>query len=168
MPISSNTDKVFDKQLKKLSRKLDKLDFETYFRKMPKLVRQRTLDGLGVNKSGEEYDLPGFKNKSYIERRKKLKSDGEMSSKTSPAKSNLTLTGQLLSAIIAQRVDKLSQRLALLDDRNDGKSNYDIEEGQRKKRGRRFLALSKKEISFLDKLIVEGLNKIIKRIFEKG
>lgn len=67
--------------------------------KAAELVKTRTRKGFGVaNEGGPQKRLKPLSPK-YIEKRKKLAARGQLSPETSPARSNLTKTGDMLNDI---------------------------------------------------------------------
>ncbi len=140
-----------------------------------KIVRRRTLLGFGV----EENEGPRKRLKklsaSYKEQRRRLGkprkvSTGEkfrsklrLSPKTTPAKSNLTLTGQLLDSIRARVTGPGKGFLTPTGQRNDGFSNEEIaafvEEA-----GRDFMNLSNNEIKQLSDFAQDILQVDIEKL----
>lgn len=111
-------------------------------------IVKRTRLGKGVNKSGKLVKLKALKkNSKYIKRRRK----GPIDSTTSPKKSNLTFTGQLLRAIKGSSSGR-KIIIILSNNRNDGILNSDIVEWQ-EKQGRRFFDLSKSEANKFTRII---------------
>jgi len=64
-----------------------------------KIIFVRTKTGKGVTKSGNRYNLPGLTS-NYKEQRRRYKRN--LDSTTSPGKSNLTATGQLLKSMFTR------------------------------------------------------------------
>lgn len=90
------------------------------------MIRKRALLGDGVEKVGE--DKRKFKPLSpqYIEERRALQKQGKLSNKTTPAKSNLTSTGELLDSIRVKQVSKGRVTIGPFGMRADGKSNAEV------------------------------------------
>jgi hypothetical protein len=135
---------IFDDIGKAAERALDKLSKPSNLRKhgqsLGSQIQKRTRLGKGVaSENGTLSRLKKLK-PDYIKQRKK----GKLSSKTTPARSNLTRTGQLLKSIKggAKTFGKII--VEFFGDRNDGKTNDDIA-GWQEKQGRPFFYMSKPE-----------------------
>lgn len=120
-------------------------------------IKRRTRLGLGVEKNGEQAKKLKPLKSTTVERRKKLREEGKMSSHTNPSKSNLTATGDMIADV--------------KPDSEPGRNRAIIEattkESRRKIRknidnGRSFLNMSALEIQrackFVDKRLAELLN----------
>ena len=110
------------------------------------LIKDRTRDGFGVNtKGGVKHSLKAL-SKAYIERRKRSRLHAD----TSPAKSNLTFSGQLLNSL--RSVVEGSQVLVYPQGNRRGKGPDNLAvAGYVEKAGRAFLNFSAKEIKALVK-----------------
>lgn len=108
---------------------------------MAKEVRRRTRLGRGVQRTGaRSFKLAGLK-ESTIRSRRRTQNAGELSTDTSPTKSNLTETGQLLDAIDGRSSGPGNAEIFLKEDRTDGALNNDIASFQEDKK-RSFMHLS--------------------------
>jgi hypothetical protein len=119
-------------------------------------IKARTRKGFGVSERGEKTQrLAGLKD-NYKEQRKRLKQQGKLSGETSPNKSNLTKTGEMLdnfkvtptenSVTISFNSPKLSARARYVSDK-----------------GRPFLNLSKQELWKVNKIIKDAIKAGIKK-----
>lgn len=105
-----------------------------------RLIVQRTRDGKGVKRPGSSpYRLKPL-SASYIAFRRKNRS--ALSPFTSPSKSNLTFTGQLLNSLVLKK-GATTITITPSGIRDDGKSNAEV--ARRVSKARPFLALSKGE-----------------------
>ncbi len=119
------------------------------------VVKERTRRGYGVAKNeGPKKRLKGI-SESTKKRRKGLAAQGQLSSETSPNKSNLTRTGKMLDDI-AYRA-KANEVLIYLKGNSStkAKKNADL--------GRIFMNLSKSEISIITKIVEEEIKKGINK-----
>jgi|LakMenEpi03Aug12_release.lakeMendotaPanAssembly.Ray.scaffolds.fasta_scaffold259405_1 hypothetical protein len=95
----------FDKKLKKI---LDEasgpkaLDFLGNI--AADIIRKRTRKGFGVKKNGGRLEVLDKLSRSYIKFRRRNSS--RLSAFTSPGKSNLTFTGEMLNGLISKRSGK--------------------------------------------------------------
>jgi hypothetical protein len=109
------------------------------------LIVKRTRLGYGVKKDFEAKSRLAKLSPNYIKKRKMF---AGLSSNTSPSRSNLTLTGQMLDSIISETKDR-TIIIKPTGRRDDGKSNADIaryaEEGGRNRPKRIFLRISQLE-----------------------
>lgn len=105
-------------------------------------VRIRTRLGYGVDREGGEKKKLKALSPKYIDYRKKNKAI--LYNQTTPRKSNLTFSGQLLDSI-SGRSNPRGIVIYLKDRRNDGKKNVDIKNYQEEK-GRPFFYLTRQEI----------------------
>ena len=111
------------------------------------LVVKRTRLGYGVQKDLASKKRLAKLSPRYVKRRKMF---DELSENTSPSRSNLTLTGQMLDSITV-KVSKGSFEIKPTGKRRDGKRNADIaqynEDGGRGRPKRIFLRISKLEFN---------------------
>lgn len=120
------------------------------------LVVSRTSRGFGVDSpEGQEKKLKGLST-SYKGKRKKLKRSGKLSSQTTPTKSNLTQTRQMLESVDYQA--QQGKGTVFLND-NRAETKAQLQEQQ----GRKFLNLSKKETKEVTKLIEDQILNDIKK-----
>ncbi len=85
-----------------------------------------------------------------------------LSDATSPTKSNLTLTGQMLDSLTA-RASEGSVSIKASGSRNDGKTNEDVA-GYAEDGGRRFLDLAKGDLNQLRVLLSNIVDDILKKL----
>ena len=117
--------------------------------KASQMVTDRTKSGFGVkkNNSGETQLKP--LSPKYIEQRKKLKSRGKLSSETTPNKSNLMKTGEMLNDIIYKSNSK--EAVVFIKEEKNKKKAI------RGKKERPFMNLSKNEIQELTNIVNEKI-----------
>lgn len=87
------------------------------------MIRLRTQLGYGVAKRGGEKSPLKKLSSAYKETRKK---DSQLDPQTSPGKSNLTRTGQMLNSLDVKTVSTGRALIGPGGSRNDGKDNADI------------------------------------------
>lgn len=122
-------------------------------------IKIRTRTGKGVKVTGadpEPLKALSAKYKNY-----RRKTDKLNRSSTTPGKSNLTFTGQLLDSIYGDSINERSFFISIKEDRNDGVKNSDIVEGQ-EKQGRKFFYFSRAEI----KSIYNAINNFLRKEFK--
>lgn len=130
---------------------------------IPDVIRERTSSGMGLKN-----ELPAL-SKSYIKFREKY--SRKLAKTTSPSKSNLTATGQMLRAIVGEAsgfivkifISDKSRKKSLGG--STGPSNKEIRgyvEGQ----GREFLGLKYQEKIMIQKFAAEKIKEEIKRAFK--
>lgn len=95
-----------NKKLKKIVQESSVKALEPVGRIAIDIIRKRTRQGYGVSKQGgSKQELKAFDPKgSYIKFRRRNR--GRLSSFTSPGKSNLTFTGQMLLGMVQKRQGK--------------------------------------------------------------
>lgn len=95
-------------------------------------------------------------------KRASSESNIRLSDATSPTKSNLTLTGQMLDSLTA-RASEGSVSIKASGSRNDGKTNEDVA-GYAEDGGRRFLDLAKGDLNQLRVLLSNIVDDILKKL----
>lgn len=90
------------------------------------MIRLRTRLGYGVEKPGQPRSKLATLAESTKKERKRLKGKGRLNESTSPNKSNLTRTGQLLSSLGVLSYGKTSVTVGVSGPRNDGKTNEQV------------------------------------------
>lgn len=130
------------------------------------LIIKRTRLGYGVViPEAEKTRLKPLK-ESYIEVRKKDKKKGRLFNETTPRKSNLTRTGQMLDSIrywIRDNGYRKAIELFVPDSRrNDGRTNNEVA-GHVQSNGRIFFNLSKQEKTQIKRLAIKELRARIKK-----
>lgn len=151
-------------RLRKLAQEVEKglatnKDLNFILKDIPQQIEKRTRLGKGVDEGGSLFKLPALSDK-YVDRRKK----SQLSSDTTPKRSNLTFTGRLLSSIIGIRKGTLFT-FTFNDNRPDGVSNNDLSRWQAEK-GRRFFDLSASERVGLSRKISKVIKESIKKLFD--
>jgi len=122
-------------------------------------IRVRTRLGFGVSSEGAGTQrLPRIKD-GTIKNRQRTKNRGQLSEFTTPGRSNLTETGELLDAIQGSSSADGTADITLAEDRTDGKSNNDIVEFLAAK-GFEFFHLSNAEIKGIEKEVTETVNEV--------
>jgi hypothetical protein len=136
---------------------------------VPELIRKRTRLGKGVSTTGGP--LEPLKKRKPNTRYEQLRKSANLSSETTPGRSNLTASGQLLESIVGER-SQASFRFFFRDSRKpgiDGRSssstNSQIARGQREQ-GRPFFFLSKTEIGLLSRKIRDEITSRISGLFK--
>jgi len=131
-------------------------------------IRKRTRLGYGVDRSGaKQTKLKPLKSEKYIRRRQIARKGGELSGNTSPKRSNLTFTGQLLDAIKGKALRAGESVVYVDENRDDGVLNSDIIDGQENIQGRPFYHISKTEYTNIVRGIRTVLRKQIDSLFGK-
>jgi hypothetical protein len=128
------------------------------------MIRKRTRLGDGIasegqsrsNKSKLKELKPGT-----VKNRTRMKERGELSQLTTPKRSNLTATGQLLNSVEARDAKRASVKVGPRGSRTDGKNNEDIG-GYVTDAGRPFNNLSKVEVKRLEDAIKKDLKALLK------
>ena len=122
------------------------------------VIQRRTRSGKGVKRPGGSTFRLKPLSKNYIKFRRANAS--RLSGLTSPGKSNLTFTGQLLYSL---GLKKASKRIVIEPQgtRVDGKSNAEV--ARHVSKVRPFLALSKDEQAFVAKFFRKTFDDIVKR-----
>jgi hypothetical protein len=124
-------------------------------------IRARTRLGKGVDRSGADPTPLKKRMGNPAYEKKRARSPFLDRSKTSPGRSNLTFTGQLLDAIYGASINARQFFISIKENRNDGVLNSDIVEGQ-KKQGRSFFYFSRAEI----KGIYNKINSYLRKEFK--
>lgn len=152
----------FDRDMKKVFAELEKPELmkELGDAAAERLVK-RTRLGRGVAEpEGESFPLKPLSD-GYKEARKKNK--GDLSELTSPGKSNLTRTSQMLSSIKALKPNRGTIKIAPTGKRSESNlTNEDV--AGYVSRERPFLNLSKPEVAGLTRLVREKIDEILSRL----
>jgi len=143
-------------------------DFNFLLDEVPRIIKVRTQLGKGVSENGGKLaPLKRLENERYRELRK---TSDKLSSNTTPGRSNLTATGQLLDAIRGDRSGTefrfffQSKRTTDLSGRTSKATNQDIVRGQ-EAQGRPFFFLAKTELTGLSRKIRDAITGRISRLF---
>lgn len=173
LKISAKNGQGFDKvkldAVKKVTDSIKKNDLQRLGDFVADMIRKRTRLGYGVSETGgERSKLKELKGRpkpysSTIRGREYLKENGELSSLTTPTKSNLTATGRMLDSIKAI-VRGLGVTILIPNSsRPDSKAtNRDIAKWNEEK-GRPFFNLSGSEIRQLKNEVVKMIKNGLKR-----
>jgi hypothetical protein len=127
--------------------------FRPHMQKAANLIRIRTRLGSGVKSVGGTKQALKPLADSTKENRKRLKIQGKLSSLTSPGKSNLTMTGQMLESLKGDAVSRGKGIIRLTGTRPEGLSNEKL--GEYVSEARPFMNLTKSEL----KEIVDDIRK---------
>lgn len=167
--INLSLDKLKPSIVKKTIGAVDSNDLLHICKFVADMIIRRTRLGFGVRDNGEKREkLAELKGrpkpyKSTIQRRETLKERGQLSNETTPTKSNLTMTGQMLNAI-SYKVKKLGGIIFIKDStRRDGK-NTNKEIAEYVSKNRPFFHLSDSEIRQLKREAV----KLVRSKLKKG
>lgn len=147
----------FDKLRQKLDKLLDGLLGSTEMKEIGEyaagLIKERTRKGFGSD-NGKSSRLQKLK-PGYTKQRQKLKAKGQLSNETTPNKSNLTKTGEMLDNI---QVTPGKNEVTLgFTGKNQQKAQYVTE------KGRPFFGLSTKEQWKVNKVIKDAVKAAIKK-----
>jgi len=124
------------------------------------LIVDRTRKGKGVKKTGGNRVKLKALSKAYIKYRKTQK----LHSTTSPRKSNLTFTGQMLESVKILKSTKDSAfSIGPSGRRKDGKRNADVSRWVTEK-GRPFMNLGKVEIRELHRILEARLKERVRKL----
>lgn len=131
---------------------LNKKEMESLGNAGADLVRKRTRLGSGADKpKGSKQKLKPL-SPEYKKQRKRMKKNGELSNNTTPAKSNLTQTGQMLDDLQAIDATKTSVKVGFKDEHAKQKAEWVSED-------RPFNNLTKAEVKQLEQELVAKLEK---------
>lgn len=119
------------------------------------MVKKRTRLGYGCSEDGDKERLEPL-SPSYVKTRKNRKKTGHLSEATSPAKSNLTLTGEMLDSLESSANNEGELFIELSDDFSRRKAEWVTE------KGRPFMGLTKQEEKRVRDLIKAEIAKLVK------
>lgn len=120
------------------------------------MVRNRTRLGYGCSKDGKKEKLDALSD-PYVKQRRNRKKKGTLSSLTSPAKSNLTLTGDMLKNM-DYKVDKEQLVIEFSDEFSTNKATWNTD------KERPFMNLTEQETKRVTELIKDEVAKLVKSI----
>lgn len=153
----------------KLLKVLDEQKSEAYLKQIAvefaNVIRDRTRLGYGVNEQGGSKVKLKALSPVTIEARRYKKKRGELSDKTSPTKSNLTDTGQLLDSLKGRAINKLIQISPEGSRKGSSLSNAAVA-SYVEDAGRTFLDLSSQDIKKLTSMVQDQLNEIVNKTFK--
>jgi hypothetical protein len=130
------------------------------------MIRLRTRLGSSVSAEGADKEPLKPLAESTKKERKRLQSKGKLSSLTSPGKSNLTRSAQLLDSVQVTRVESTSVVVGPKGPRSDSLTNEKVGEYV-SQAGRPFNFLSSVEIKRINDEIKRNLRQIIERLLTK-
>lgn len=136
------------------------------------IIKTRTQLGYGVEKPGSPRSKLQPLKPRTIKQRKRKKLKGQLNENTSPAKSNLTETGQLLSSLGVEKVENNVVTVSPLGSRTDGYTNEEIAQYAAdgvpgKRQPRPFISLSDIEMKRLKERIRKDLQLKIQAALAK-
>lgn len=144
----------------KLSRLIDSVGdaatMDKVGKTLAKTVKTRTRRGFGVKNTGGSSKKLNKLSNPYKKQRKGLKRKGILSAETTPAKSNLTKTGQLLDSVKGD--GKKGEARIYIDGQQNVKKAQDQAQA-----GREFMNLNKAEIKDAIDILEQDLNSDIKK-----
>lgn len=153
------TFKDFERAMKEAIDEITKPEnMRKYGEQAASMIKLRTRLGDGVDMPGGTKKKLKPLSKSYIEQRK----SGKLSAETSPGKSNLTRTGQLLDSMGVTSVSSDVVTVGPKGSRDDGLTNVEVAKHVTEN-GRAFNNLSKTEL----KRIYDVIEKDIEAVIEK-
>lgn len=125
-------------------------------------VKKRTRLGYGVDSPGANRKGLKALSPNYIKKRRLDKKRGRLHPDTTPSKSNLTRTGQMLNSLQGKAQSGRKGIINLKASRNDGKTNPEIA-GYNEEKGRKFMNLSNLELKRARQLVRENLIVEVKK-----
>jgi len=128
-----------------------------------KRIQARTSKGFGVARTGKiGQRKKGLKAlaTSTVNRRKRSK----LHSSTSPGKSNLTFTGQLLESLKVKKINPRKGSLVISPEgrRRDGLANFEVA-GFADEGGRPFIGLTREDLNIIRKEYQSTFSKLVRR-----
>jgi len=159
--------KVQNRLFAAIKRALNRKELTEIGRMAINMISARTRRGFGVAQAGSKSRPLKKLSAGYIAYRKK--SSKLNTALTSPGKSNLTFTGQLLDSLIVREVDVEKQKVFVNANnrkRKGGKTNAEVAEFV-SQQGREFLNLSRSEIVKIGRAFNNNLRANVKRNFER-
>lgn len=156
MPDLKPAQKAFEKALAKV---LDPSNMRKYGKMAADMIKLRTRLGYGVETDGSEKGRLKKLTDYTIEKRKEMKKKGLLSSETSPGRSNLTATGQLLDSLGVTSTGVGFAIVSPHGTRDDGQKNEDVGASVTFN-GRPFNNLSQTEIKRVNDELRDDLEKI--------
>lgn len=132
---------------------------------LAEIIRRRTRLGSGVDSSGGKKSPLKALKQSTVDSRKSKQTRGLLSDKTSPRKSNLTDTAQLLDSLQAKVVSKQIE-ISPVGNRKDGNLSNAQVGAYVESAGRKFLNLGLEDIKQLTAVMQDSFNSIVNKIFK--
>lgn len=125
------------------------------------IIVKRTRLGYGVKKEGgERFKLSSI---PWSEKYKLIRKTAPLDETTSPKKSNLTFTGQMLRSVKVIKMTGNTIVIGPTGSRDDGLTNSEVA-ADNAKRGRTFMALSGNEHKQLTRLARRSFTDLLKRL----
>lgn len=157
--VNQDLKKFFDKLKKQKTDASSRNVYKTLAEELIKIIVKRTRLGYGVKTNlGQRSKLKALSPRYIKARRDYL----DIDSSTRPAKSNLTLTGQMLRSIKVIRVDGKSAVIGPSGRRSDGYSNLNIAEFN-EKTGRIFNRISINEFNQIRRIYRKTFGDLLKK-----
>lgn len=129
-----------------------------YAEEAARIVKVRTRLGYGVDREGGQKKKLKALSDSYVEQRKKSK----LHSETTPKRSNLTRSGQLLDSYGPTKVARGEAFVGPGGSRNDGKTNEEIAQYV-SDQGRAFNNFSRLEAKQISDMISKDLDALLNK-----
>lgn len=164
-------DKVFEEIKRMVDKATDKAVSKNFLGALGKIlskdIKVRTRSGLGTEEAKDGGRLKRLEPLNSEPYKKQRKRDKNLSTKTSPSKSNLTRTGQLLDSIIS-RVKGKKIEISFKEGRKPDKygktvKNDDIVTWQETQR-RPFFYISAPEQTRIDRLVRKKIEQELKKL----
>jgi hypothetical protein len=131
----------------KIKKKLNDISLKQQMEDVPKIIKERTREGFGISGGeGRKKKLKELAESTIKSRRSK-----KLSSETTPSTSNLTETGKLLDGIKVKSSNK--KTVQIVSGREDVRDYIE--------KDRKFLGLTKGELTELDKKMEKLINELI-------
>lgn len=164
--------KKFERDMQKiLDEALDKTAMSAIGDELARRIKTRTQLGRGVNKTGGPSVPLARLADSTVDKRRRKRENGDLSELTTPKRSNLTATGQMLDSIKVTEVRDGQVTIAATGTRSDRKRNDDVasyaEDGSNNRPKRKFLDLSGPELNALQRSVRDRIEAVIKRLLTK-
>lgn len=119
-------------------------------------VKKRTRRGFGVETTGGSSKRLKKLSDGYKKTRRGLSKRGDLSQNTTPAKSNLTKSGEMLDAVKGEGTTRQA-RIYIDGSRNKKKAQDQVEQG------REFMNLNRAEIKDIIDILEDEVNQDIKK-----
>lgn len=168
MTVKRDLDKVKKRLFFAIKRALNRKELTEIGRLAIAMISKRTRKGYGVAKAGGPQTNLKKLSPAYVLFRKKSRKLN--TALTSPGKSNLTFTGQLIDSLLVREVDVEDQKVFINANRRrrkGGQTNEEVAEFV-SRQGREFLNLSKSELFKIAKAFDNSLTTNVKRNFERN
>ena len=158
MTAAADLKQVVNSLQRRFSRPLSKKELREVGDLSSEAIFNRTKKGFGVKTTGGNPSRLLKLSDQYIQFRRQFKS---LASDTSPSKSNLTLTGQMLESIGTKKVRQGTRGKALVLVAVQGRKNINKALWQADRK-RIFMNLSKKELREITEFMTKAIKKNVK------